>query len=136
MQREEAAAPEANAGEINLTPMLDVVFIMLIFFVVTASFVREAGIDVNRPDRPDAPPPEDGGILVTIAANNGIWLDGRLIDPRAVRANLERLRAEKPGASVVISADERSVTDTLVRVMDASRAAGIYDIAVAAGRGR
>ncbi len=124
-------APRESENEINLTPMLDVVFIMLIFFIVTASFLKESGIDVNRPDTPRATVDETGTILITINGNSEIMIDGRLIDPRAVRANVERLRAEKQEASVVIRADRRSLNDTLVRVMDASRQAGIYDIAVA-----
>ena len=77
--------------------MLDVVFIMLIFFIVTASFIKEAGIDVNRPDAPvTESKPEDANILVMINANDEIWIDRRLIDPRAVRANIERLHAENP----------------------------------------
>lgn len=124
-------APRDTENEINLTPMLDVVFIMLIFFIVTASFLKESGIDINRPNTPRVTVDETETILVTIDWNSEILIDGRLIDPRAVRANVERLRAEKPEASVVIRADRRSLNDTLVQVMDASRQAGIYDIAVA-----
>ena len=118
--------------EINLTPMLDVVFIMLIFFIVTASFVKEAGIDVNRPEAATSDPQEHASILVAISENNEIWIDKRLIDPRAVRANIERLHAENPNGTVVIQADKHSYNDTLVRVMDASRQAGVYNIAIAA----
>ncbi len=82
---------EEDDNEINLTPMLDVVFIMLIFFIVTASFIKEAGIDVNRPDAPTSQRVEDANILIAISANDEIWIDRRLIDPRAVRANIERL---------------------------------------------
>jgi biopolymer transport protein ExbD len=119
-------------NEINLTPMLDVVFIMLIFFIVTASFIKEAGIDVNRPDAPTAERQEDANILIAISANDEIWIDRRLIDPRAVRANIERLHAENPKGSVVIQADKRSTNEALVTVMDASRAAGVYNISIAA----
>jgi biopolymer transport protein ExbD len=94
---------EEEENEINLTPMLDVVFIMLIFFIVTASFIKEAGIDVNRPDAPvTESKPEDANILVLINANDEIWIERRLIDPRAVRANIERMHAENPEGSVVI----------------------------------
>jgi biopolymer transport protein ExbD len=119
-------------NEINLTPMLDVVFIMLIFFIVTASFIKEAGIDVNRPDAPAAERQEDANILIAISANDEIWIDRRLIDPRAVRANIERLHAENPKGSVVIQADKQSTNEALVTVMDASRAAGVYNISIAA----
>jgi len=119
-------------SEINLTPMLDVVFIMLIFFIVTASFVREAGIDVNRPDAPmTESKPEDSNILVRITATDEIWIDRRLVDPRAIRANIERLAAENPDGSVVIQANNRSTNKTLVQVMDASRQAGVYSISIA-----
>ena len=91
-------------NEIDMTPMLDVVFIMLIFFIVTASFVNEVGLDVNRPPTSDAPPPDsaDTNIVFRISESNEIMLEGRRIDVRSVRANVERLNAEKPEASVVI----------------------------------
>ncbi len=123
---------EQEENEINLTPMLDVVFIMLIFFIVTASFIKEAGIDVNRPDAPiTETKPEDANILVAITSNDEIWIDRRLIDPRAVRANIERLHAENPKGSVVIQADRKSTNKMLVTVMDASRRAGVYNISLA-----
>jgi biopolymer transport protein ExbD len=125
-------APQDAENEINLTPMLDVVFIMLIFFIVTASFIKETGIDVSRPNAPPAVIPSDANILITIGENSGIWMGRRLIDPRAVRANIERLHAERPDVAVVIQADKRSSNKTLVQVMDASRQAGVYDIAIAA----
>ena len=119
-------------NEINLTPMLDVVFIMLIFFIVTASFVNEAGLDVNRPDAPvTESKPEDANILVAISANDEIYIDRRLIDPRAVRANIERLHAENPNGSVVIQPNKKSTNKMLVTVMDASRLAGVYSISIA-----
>jgi len=124
--------PQDADNEINLTPMLDVVFIMLIFFIVTASFVKEFGIDVSRPDNTPAQIPSDESILITIGENSGIWIGKRLIDPRAVRANIERMHAENPAASIVIQPDRRSFNDTLVQVMNASREAGVYDISIAA----
>ncbi len=125
-------APKEADDEINLTPMLDVVFIMLIFFIVTASFIKEVGIDVSRPDAPTVAVPSDSNILITIGKDNGIWMGKRLIDPRAIRANIVRMRAENPGASVVIQPHKRSLNNTLVQIMDASRAAGVYDISIAA----
>ena len=123
---------EEEENEINLTPMLDVVFIMLIFFIVTASFIKEAGIDINRPDAPvTESQPEEANILVVINANNEILIDRRVIDPRAVRANIERLHAENPEGSVVIQANKRSTNKMLVTVMDASRQAGVYSISIA-----
>ena len=126
---------EEEENEINLTPMLDVVFIMLIFFIVTASFIKEAGIDVNRPDAPmTESKPEDANILVLINANDEIWIDRRLIDPRAVRANIERLHAENPQGSVVIQANNKSSNKMLVEVMDSARLAGVYSISIADSR--
>jgi len=123
---------QEEENEINLTPMLDVVFIMLIFFIVTASFVKEAGLDVNRPDAPvTESKPEDANILIAITANDEIYIDRRLIDPRAVRANIERLHAENPNGSVVIQPNKKSTNKMLVAVMDASRLAGVYNISIA-----
>ena len=123
---------EEDEAEVNLTPMLDVVFIMLIFFIVTASFVKEAGIDVNRPNAATAVRKEKGNILVAISADNQIWIDRRMVDPRALRANIERMHAENPLGSVVIQADEESRHKLLVQVMDAARAAGVTDVSIAA----
>ncbi len=120
--------------EINITPMLDVVFIMLIFFIVTASFVKESGIDVNKPQAQTSQPKEKANILIAIDASGGIWIDRRRVDPRAVRANIERLHAENPQGTVVIQADEEARTGVLVQVMDAARLAGVYDVAIAAPR--
>ncbi len=121
---------EEQVCEINLTPMLDVVFIMLIFFIVTASFIKESGIDINKPAAASPRPQEDATILIAIDENSDIWIDRRLIDPRALRANIARLHAENPEGSVVIQADKRSFNNTLVQVMDASRQAGIHEISL------
>ena len=123
---------DEEENEINLTPMLDVVFIMLIFFIVTASFVKESGIDVNRPDAETAQKKERANILVAIDERNQIWIEKRQIDPRAVRANIERLHAENPQGSVVIQADKNSKNERLVQVMDAARQAGVYNVSIAA----
>ena len=121
-----------DEAEINMTPMLDVVFIMLIFFIVTASFVKESGIDVNLADASTATVKERGNILVAITANDQIWIDRRQVDIRAVRANIERLKAENPQGSVVIQADKNSKNGLLVQVMDASRQAGVFNVSIAA----
>jgi biopolymer transport protein ExbD len=125
-------AREREASEVNLTPMLDVVFIMLIFFIVTASFVKEAGIDVSRPPAATAERKERGNILIAITETNQIWMDRRHVDPRSLRANIERMHAENPQGSVVIQADEKSHNGLLVRVMDAARLAGVKNVALAA----
>jgi biopolymer transport protein ExbD len=127
-----ARAREQEESEVNLTPMLDVVFIMLIFFIVTASFVKEAGIDVSRPSAATAERKERGNILVAITENDQIWMDRRQVDPRALRANLERLHAENPQGAVVIEADKNSKNGLLVEVMDAARLAGVTNVSLAA----
>ncbi|MDG1944283.1 MAG: biopolymer transporter ExbD [Halioglobus sp.] len=130
MRRNHRAVAEDEA-EIDLTPMLDVVFIMLIFFIVTAVFIKEAGVEVNRPEASTTDPKENVNILIAINATNEIWMDKRRIDIRAVRANIERLHAENPKGAVVIQADLESNTETVVAVLDASREAGVYDVSLA-----
>ena len=121
-----------DESEVNITPLIDIVFIMLIFFIVTATFVKEAGIDVNKPDAPTAEVKKKANILIAIDANNNIWLDRRKIDVRSVIPNIKRLRAENPEGSVVIQADEETKNKMLVEVMDAARQAGVTNIALAA----
>jgi biopolymer transport protein ExbD len=121
-----------SESEINMTPMLDVVFIMLIFFIVTASFVKETGLEINRPEAATAEVTERGNILVAISETGQIWIDRRQVDIRAVRANLERLHAEKPQGAVVIQADTNSKNGLLVKVMDAARQARITNVSIAA----
>ena len=130
MRRINRATAEEEA-QIDLTPMLDVVFIMLIFFIVTASFIKEAGIEVNRPEASTSEPKENVNILVAINANNEVWMDKRRIDIRAVGANIERLHAENPKGAVVVQADNKSNTETVAAVLDASREAGVYDVSLA-----
>ena len=130
MRRQPLESEEES--EINITPMLDVVFIMLIFFIVTASFVKESGIDITRPDAATAERKERGNILVAITESGQIWIDRRQVDVRAVRANIERLHAENPQGAVVIQADENSKNGLLVRVMDAARLAGVTNVSIAA----
>lgn len=117
---------------VDITPMIDIVFIMLIFFIVTASFAKESGLDVNRPSAATAELKERGNILIAITANDEVWIDKRQVDPRALRANIERLHAENPQGTVVIQADEKSRNGLMVQVMDAARLAGIEEISVAA----
>ena len=110
---------------INLTPMLDVVFIMLIFFIVTASFVKEAGIDILRPEAKTAVNKKKANILVAISGSNEIWIDRRKVDKQAVRAMIERLHAENPEGSVLIQADKEAYSETLMAVMAAAREAKV-----------
>ncbi len=123
---------EDDDQEINITPMLDVVFIMLIFFIVTASFVKESGIEVDRPSATTAVVKERGNILIAITESGQFWIDRRAVDPRAIRANIERLHAENPQGSVVIQADKNSTAEMLIQVMDAARQAGVFNVSIAA----
>ncbi|WP_182440205.1 biopolymer transporter ExbD [Colwellia sp. RSH04] len=117
--------------EIDMTPMLDVVFILLIFFIVTASFVKEAGIDVNRPEAATAVKKDRANILVAISDKGDVWINKRKVDIRSVQANIERLKAENPQGTVVIQADQKATTDILIKVMDSARAAGVFDVSIA-----
>ncbi|MED5441432.1 MAG: biopolymer transporter ExbD [Pseudomonadota bacterium] len=132
MRRSFSASQQVEAeGEIDITPMLDVVFIMLIFFIVTASFVKESGIEVNRPDASTAQAKPRANILIAINENDEIWINKRRVDESQVRANIVRLHAENPQGTVVIQADEEAKTRKLVAVMDAARQAGVYDVSLA-----
>ena len=124
---------EEEESAIDMTPMLDVVFIMLIFFIVTASFVNESGLSVNRPPTSDQPPPDskNTNIVFRVSESNELTLEGRRIDIRAVRANVERMHAEKPEAKVIISSHPKAKTDMFVKISDQAREAGVYDISLA-----
>ncbi|HBS43083.1 MAG TPA: biopolymer transporter ExbD [Oceanospirillales bacterium] len=122
---------DEEESQIDLTPMLDVVFIMLIFFIVTSTFVKEAGVDVTRPDAETATVAESNSIQIGITAQNDIFFDKRPIDTRAVRANVEKALAENPGAAVIIIADRMSNTSALIEVMDQARLAGAASVSVA-----
>ena len=132
MRRILAVQSEAEE-EIDLTPMLDVVFIMLIFFIVTATFVKEIGIDVNSPDKnQNVQDADKQSIVVQITSRDRIKIRGRDIDFRSVRANIERLHAENPEAPVVLQPHPDSTTNVMVHVMDAAREAGVYNVSIAA----
>lgn len=122
-----------DEAEINITPMLDIVFIMLIFFIVTTSFVKEKGLEVSRPS--NAPPKEikqdKGPIVVKIDASSLISVKGRILEPRAVQANLEREKAEKPDSPLIVAAHPEADTDSLVTILDAAQAVGIESVSVA-----
>jgi biopolymer transport protein ExbD len=133
MRRKSRAQDEA---EINITPMLDIVFIMLIFFIVTTSFVKEKGLEVSRPS--NSPPKEikknKGPILVKIDANGNITMKGRMLEAKAVQANLEREKAEKPDSPLIIAAHPDADTDALVTILDAAEAVGVGSVSVATTR--
>ena len=124
---------QKEEGEIDLTPMLDVVFIMLIFFIVTATFVKEMGLDVNTPDKNQYVKDADKqSIVVQVTSRDRIRIRGRDIDFRAVRANIERLHAENPEAPVVIQPHPESKTEIMIHVMDSARQAGVFNVSIAA----
>jgi biopolymer transport protein ExbD len=119
-------------AEINVAPLIDMVFILLIFFLVTTSFVKEAGVAVDRPTAATAVVSEKAGILIGVTRENRVYMNHREIDIRTVRANVERAIAENPEGHIIIVADQASLTGTIIGVMDGCRAAGAKNIAVAA----
>ena len=125
---------DEEENEINLTPMLDVVFIMLIFFIVTATFVKEVGLDVNQPDddKPKTIDPDKKSIVVRISSRDRIIIAQRDVDWRSVRANIERLHAGNPEEPVIIQPHPESTTDAMIHVMDSARQAGVFNVSLAA----
>lgn len=122
---------EEEAGAIDLTPMLDVVFIMLIFFIVTASFIKEAGIEVNRPDATTSLLKKNANILVAINANNEIWIAKQQVDARDIKTHIERLHAENPKGALVIQADNDAQIEFVQKVIEAAREVSVLDVSVA-----
>ncbi len=123
---------EEEDAQVDMTPMLDIVFIMLIFFIVTTVFVKEAGIEVNKPDASQAFLHKNANVFIAITEDGDVWLDKREVAPDSVRANLERLLTEQPTDYVFIQADVKAKHGVVVKVMDQVKAAGIDRIAVAA----
>ncbi|CAM3326124.1 ExbD/TolR family protein [Halomonas lysinitropha] len=133
MRRRRSLGTEGgDAGEVNLTPMLDVVFIMLIFFIVTTSFIKESGVEIERPESSAASPQPDAQLMVAIAPEGTVWVDGRPVDVHRVGEEVAALVSGDGG--VVIQADRTATTGLLIEVMDRIREAGIEDMAVAATR--
>ncbi|EPS3431493.1 ExbD/TolR family protein [Vibrio alginolyticus] len=126
------SSDSSDETAIDMTPMLDIVFIMLIFFIVTTSFVKEAGLEVNRPTASSAQTVKKGNIMVAVGAAGDVWVDKRRIEVDAVRANIERLRAESPDGAVVIQADTEANAGVVVKVMDQIKMAGVENISIAA----
>jgi len=116
---------------INVIPLIDVMFFLVLFFVATSSFIRETGVDVNRPAAKSAELQEKGNIIISVTKNGEIWVDRRKVDIRALRANVERMYAENPGSSVIIAADEEAQTGLLVAALDEARLAGVQNVAIA-----
>jgi biopolymer transport protein ExbD len=135
MRSRSLPAEAADSAGIDLTPLLDVVFIMLIFFIVTASFVRETGLDVLRSESPADSGTDSEAIVVRIDAENGFWIDGRSVSPAALSANLAERHTRLPGLPVLIQPDRASTTTALVRAIDAANLARIRDVAVADATG-
>lgn len=117
---------------IDLTPMLDVIFIMLIFFIVTTSFIREAGIEINRPSAETAQREDRSNILIAVSPQGEVWIDRQRVDIRGVRAAVQALRADSPEAAVVVQADQDARAGLVVEVMDQARLAGVRDVSIAA----
>ena len=117
-------------SQVDLTPMLDVVFIMLIFFIVTATFIKQAGIDVLRPDALTSEQKPTVALLVAISPVGDIWIDKKRVDPTSVRAHIERLHAENPKGGLVVQADRNSNNEKLMVVLNAARAAGMREVAI------
>ncbi len=134
MRNRHSRRQSGSVAEINMTPLIDMVFILLIFFIVTTSFVKETGVDVSRPSAKTAVKKDLANIMIAITANGSINMDGRAIDRRAIRANVERMHAENPEGSVIILADKDAKTGLLIEVMDQARLAGVANVSIAAER--
>lgn len=128
-----ARRSQKKSVELNMAPLIDMVFILLIFFLVTTSFVRETGVDINRPTAVTAVSKDKTTIMIGITPDNRIYMVQREIDVRAVRVNVERALAENPEAGVMIVADRDSLTGVVMRVMDACKLAGAENVSMAAG---
>jgi biopolymer transport protein ExbD len=134
MRNRHSRRQSGAVAEINMTPLIDMVFILLIFFIVTSTFAKETGVDVSRPSAKTAVKKELANILISITPNGEVWMDKRQIDRRAVRANVERMHAENPEGSVIILADKDAKTGLLIEVIDQARLAGVASVSIAAQR--
>ena len=123
---------EDEAGEIDLTPMLDVVFILLIFFIVTSVFVTEAGIEVTKPVASTADDTSGDLILIAVGPNGDIWIDGDQIDPRFIRSRFELRLADAPNSSVIIQADRTANNEQVMLILRAAREANIANVSISA----
>lgn len=123
---------EAGPTAMNITPLIDMVFILLIFFAVNASFVKEAGVEIERPSARTAQTQQKANIMIAVTETGEVWVDRQRVDPRSVRGHVERLHAENPEGAVVILADDKSETGLVIEVLDQARLAGVDQVAVAA----
>ena len=123
---------DEEAGEIDLTPMLDVVFILLIFFIVTSVFVTEAGIDVSKPEASTVEDTSGDMILIAVGPQGDIWIDGDQIDPRFIRARFELRLADAPNSAVIIQGDDSASNEQIMLILKAAREANINDVSISA----
>ena len=123
---------ESGPTAMNITPLIDMVFILLIFFAVNASFVKEAGVEIDRPSAKTATVQAKANIMIAVTDTGEVWVDRDRVDPRSVRGHVERLHAENPEGAVVIMADDESQTGLVIEVLDQVRLAGVENVAVAA----
>ena len=134
MGQKSRASRSDEDSDINLTPMLDVVFIMLIFFIVTATFIKQPGLTVFKPDAETAESKPTVSVLIAIGPNGDIWIDKKKVDSSAVRAHIERLHSENPKGGLIIQADRQSTNEKLMAVLNAARAAGLREVAISTER--
>ncbi len=132
MAAREHVRRDSGQAAMNITPLIDMVFILLIFFAVNASFVKEAGVEIERPSARTAEVQQQANIMIAVTANDEVWVDRQRVDPRSVRGHVERLHAENPEGAVVILADDASKTGLVIEVLDQARLAGVENVAVAA----
>ncbi|GLX83232.1 ExbD/TolR family protein [Thalassotalea eurytherma] len=126
---------EEEEAAIDMTPMLDIVFIMLIFFIVTTSFVKEAGIEVNKPVAVNQTKHKNANVFIAVNGDGEVWLNKKQVDVERVAATLEKLLAEQPTDIIFIQADKEAKHSNVVKVMDAIKEAGIDQISIAAAKG-
>ncbi len=136
IRKRRQATDSDNESIIDMTPMLDIVFILLIFFIVTTSFVKETGIEVNRPHAETAKNQQRANILVAISASGELWIDQQQTDLSAIRMHIERLHLENPEGSLVIVADQQATAGLLTQVIDQARLAGVTNVSIAASQGQ
>jgi len=125
---------ETTAANVNLTPLIDMVFILLIFFLVTASFTKESGIDVDRPSAQTTVRQEQASLIISITKEGEIWIDNKQVDIRSIRAHIEQLHAQNPEGTVIIMADKNALTGATVAVLDQVRLSGVNNVAIAASK--
>ena len=125
---------ETSAANVNLTPLIDMVFILLIFFLVTASFTKESGIDVDRPTAQTTIRQEQASLIISITKEGEVWIDNKRVDIRSIRSHIELLHAQNPEGTVIIMADKNALTGATIAVLDQVRLSGVSNVAIAASK--